>query len=271
MLKVNVLAGFGGKSPAPSGGAASDPDAQAFLTATGIVDPTIADAIDDLVIALKAAGVWAKCHAIYPFVGGAGATHAVNLKSPGTFDITWSGTLIHDANGVTGGGGHGNTGFNPSTGLASAHDNHLGIYSRSANSGGAERMELGSSDGSTGHIYMGCGVAFVGGNAYTNNGNSINASSGGGQGFIVSSRRANNDLELYDSGASIGTNTGTSSGISPNLNMFIMAVNASGFATFQTNKNVAFGTIGTGLTDAEVADYHTSVEAFQDALGRGVV
>lgn len=89
-----------------------DPDAQAFLTATGITDPTITSAIDTLVLDLKAASLWTKMKALYPFVGGTSTTHKYNLVDPAdtdaAFRLTFNGTLTHNSNGVT---GNGSTGY----------------------------------------------------------------------------------------------------------------------------------------------------------------
>jgi hypothetical protein len=75
-----------------------DPDAQAFLTATGITDPTITSAIDTLVLDLKAASLWTKMKALYPFVGGTSTTHKYNLVDPAdtdaAFRLTFNGTLL---------------------------------------------------------------------------------------------------------------------------------------------------------------------------------
>jgi hypothetical protein len=68
---------------------ALDPDAQAFLTATGITDPTITSAINTLVISLKNDGVWSRMVAIYPFVGGTADTHKYNLKNPQDTDAAF--------------------------------------------------------------------------------------------------------------------------------------------------------------------------------------
>lgn len=46
-----------------------DPDAQAFITAASITDPTQQSAINQLVVDLKGYNVWTKMKAIYPFVG----------------------------------------------------------------------------------------------------------------------------------------------------------------------------------------------------------
>ena len=59
-----------------------DADAQAFLTAASITDPTISGAINTLVVQMKADNIWTKMKAIYPLVGGTATTHKWNLKNP---------------------------------------------------------------------------------------------------------------------------------------------------------------------------------------------
>ena len=60
----------------------TDTDALAFLSAAAITDATITSAICGLVTSMKNDGTWAKCNAIYPFVGGTAITHKFNLKNP---------------------------------------------------------------------------------------------------------------------------------------------------------------------------------------------
>jgi hypothetical protein len=90
---------FGGGAPPPI-----DPDAQAFLTAAAITDPTITSAIDTLVVQLKADGIWTKMKALYPFVGGTASTHKYNLKDPqdldASFRLVFNGGWTHSANGA---------------------------------------------------------------------------------------------------------------------------------------------------------------------------
>lgn len=71
-----------------------DSDAEAFFTAASITDDTQKTAVNQLVLDLKAAGVWTKSKVIYPFVGGTTGTHKYNLKNPldtdGAFRITFT-------------------------------------------------------------------------------------------------------------------------------------------------------------------------------------
>lgn len=96
------LASFGSPPTPP----ALDPDAVAFLTAAGIVDPTIEGAINTLVLDMKAANIWNKMLALYPFVGGTATTHKWNLKDPRDLDeafrLSFFGGVSHNNNGIQG-------------------------------------------------------------------------------------------------------------------------------------------------------------------------
>lgn len=97
-----------------------DPDALTFLAAAGISSTsTEGVAVCQLVSDLKTyplaepAGnkYWDREILIYPFVGGNAAAHAINLRSPGTYDIIWHPTVTHSALGVQsdGAAGYGDT------------------------------------------------------------------------------------------------------------------------------------------------------------------
>jgi hypothetical protein len=83
-----------------------DPDAQAFITAAGITDPTQQSAINTLVVDLKSDGLWTKMMAIYPLVGGTASSQKYNLKDPRDLDVayrlTFGGGWSHGSFGIAG-------------------------------------------------------------------------------------------------------------------------------------------------------------------------
>jgi hypothetical protein len=85
-------------------GSSFDPDAQAFITAAGITNSTQQSAIDNLVVGLKADGIWTKMKAIYPFVGDTATQHKYNLKDPRDLDVafrlSFGGGWTHSSNGA---------------------------------------------------------------------------------------------------------------------------------------------------------------------------
>ena len=141
------LATHGILARAASGGGV-DPDAQAFITAAGITNPTQQGAINTLVVALKGYSIWTKFKAIYPIVGGVASSHAVNLKTPGTFNLTFASGVTHSANGMVGNGssGYADTNFTPSTNGMLLNSAHLSFYSRTDLN--TYQVEMGNWDGS---------------------------------------------------------------------------------------------------------------------------
>jgi hypothetical protein len=81
-----------------------DSDAQAFITAAGITDPTQQTAINTLVVGLKADSLWTSMYAIYPFVGGTASSHKWTLKDPRDLDVAnrllFNGGITHSSNGM---------------------------------------------------------------------------------------------------------------------------------------------------------------------------
>ena len=113
-----------------------DPDAQAFITAAAITDPTQQTAVNSLVINLKGYGIWTKMNAIYPFVGGTASQHKFNLKDPRDLDaayrLVFNGGVTHSSNGVKGNevNGYYQTFINPSVVFSPASGGSEFIYSR---------------------------------------------------------------------------------------------------------------------------------------------
>ena len=70
-----------------------DPDAQAFFdaitTAGGTLTTTEKDAVNDLVVGLKADSIWADLHCVYPLVGGTETSTSFNLIDPTQFTVNW--------------------------------------------------------------------------------------------------------------------------------------------------------------------------------------
>lgn len=113
-------------------GGASEPTydaaSTAFFTSSGITDVTQKIAINNLVVGLKADGLWTNIKAIYPFVGGTASTHKWNLKDPRDLDaayrLTFSGGWTHNANGITG------NGVNSYADMYTGSAFSIGVYSR---------------------------------------------------------------------------------------------------------------------------------------------
>jgi hypothetical protein len=251
-----------------------DADAQAFLTAAAITDPTISSSIDKLVVDLKSAGVWTKMKAIYPMVGGTAATHKFNLKDPrdldAAFRLQFFGGVTHNSNGVTFNGlnGYADTFYNEST-IETANNTHRAVYDKSTSNDNASQLGSFSGGGASRNYICTNYSGFLIVDCYNTSGGRIQVLNNGSAGFWVSSRLTNTDLKAYKNGTQIGSASG-GAGTQPNVKTFIGAHNNSGTPQWFTNHNLAFASMGDGLTATEATNYRTAVQTFQTSLGRQV-
>ena len=245
----------------------SDADAQAFVTNAAIVDQVEANAVNKLVIDMKAAGVWSKMKAIYPMVGGTASTHKFNLKDPrdldAAFRLQFFGGVTHSSNGVQGNGtnGYANTFFNPSiNGLLNS--SHLCFYSRTQSTGA---IDMGVWDGANAHwlnFNLDSGKFNI--NAHFNITISPTANT---LGMLIAQRTSNTSINRFHN---LTKTTITSNSVSrPNINIALSA-RMDGSPTLYSSKQCAFSSIGDGLTDTEVTNLYNAIQTFQTTLNRQV-
>jgi hypothetical protein len=250
-------------------GVTTDPDAQAFITAAAITDPTQQTAINTLVVDLKGYNIWSKMKALYPFCGNSASSHKWNLKDPrdldAAFRLVFNGGVTHNSNGVTGNGtnGYANTFLNEQS-ILSLNSKNISLYVRN-NVITSNVTQMGVSIAAFSRFIL-------------NFNDSLNYSTlGGGQvvhslnypvkGFVCMSRTNSSNFKYYQNNDAPVTKT--SSSATNNGNFFILALN-NGSPSQYCPDNLAFASIGDGLTDTEAANFYTAVQAFQTTLGRQV-
>jgi len=256
---------------------AYDTDALAFFNAAGITDLTQKVAVNQLVLDLKAYGIYTKINALYPFVGGTATTHKYNLKNPldtdAAFRIVFSGGWTHDSNGITSDGttAYARTFVKMNTsGQIGNRANHWSSYNRSFST--LSSSYNGLFDTARG-VQFGWGRFQTGGN---NNwwvglqswGNTNVAAS---TGFINGScTLASNNGILYKNGVSIFT--AAFSSLATANEYYLGAMNENGTSIVGYNDtNVAFASLGSSsLTAVEAANFYIAVQKFQTTLGRQV-
>ena len=268
--------------------ACSDPDADAFLLATGITNTTTVNAICTLVTDLKSAGLWNKMTAIYPFVGTTSTTQKYNLKNPvdsdAAYRLTFSGGVTHSATGALPNGvnGYANTFVNSDvTNFPIPTYISMSYYSRT----GGSHVTGGNVIGSFGNPsveatsarmlirYVGNPNSSLGAVNY-NDGvfpNALTTTDTDGTGMYITTRTSTSN-KLFIKGVLRATSaSGTTSFDPPPYNMFLFAYNNrdAGALNF-SNKECAFAHIGIGLSDAEAVSLTTIVNTFQTTLGRNV-
>ena len=258
-----------------------DSDASAFITAAGLTDPTQKSAINTLVKDMKAAGLWTKMKAVYPMVGGTATSMKFNLKDPrdldAAFRLTWSGGWTYSATGATPNGtnAYADTKFIPNNNGLTINDNSISYYSRtSAANGGTQFYEMGSSNtlGTT-DLYSlftrrsGDTAGYDVGD-YTKNRNSFTNTDGSG--FYLG--KVNSDLtsKLYKNGILSGTKSLTSQAGLSSFKVYIGGFNENDTTVYYSPKQVAFASLGNGLSDNDALVYNQIIEKYQVALSRGV-
>lgn len=251
-----------------------DSDAQTFNTNAGITGTTEQSAICQLVADLKSYGLWTKMYAIYPLVGGTATTHKYNLKDPqdtnAAFRLTFVGGITHSSTGMLGAvNGYANTYVTPST-VLNQNSTHISYYSRTSQAN-ATACEIGTtSPGNAGGslilVKWSDGLTYYRINSLANY---ITVANSDSKGFYSSNRTASNVVNGWKNSNKVVSGTTASGGLST-ANLIINAYNDGGSISFYSLKECAFCTIGDGLTDMEMQNLYTAVQAYQTTLGRQV-
>jgi hypothetical protein len=270
-------------SGTPASSSSYDSDAQAFFTAAGnlaTLDYTDAEAktaINDLVLALKAASIWNKMHAVYPFVGGSAAAHKFNLRDPqdtnAAHRLQFFGGITHNANGITGNGttGYADAFYNPALDGMTDTSAHISAYVRSTTVNNQNGNAVIGAKESTNEVILVADFANLTYSALYNTGDFMNESPTTGRvGTFVVSRTSGSSAKMFRNGNLIEHVTG-SSGAVPNSKLLILnqaEQNAIGAAF--SDANLAFVSLGDGLNDTEAGQLRTAIENFETALGRNI-
>jgi hypothetical protein len=265
-----------------------DPDAQAFFNAQAAAGVTLTttqkDAVNQWVVDAKAAGIWTKMKAIYPFVGGTATSHKFNLKNPAdtnaAFRLSFVGGWTHSASGAlpNGTNAYADTFLIPSTAL-STMSQHISYYSRTNNTSAAI-LDNGCQDDVFPSIGRNIYAQYY--NSLTLSrvqiqsldANSVPFAETNSLGFILGSRTSATSFKAYRNNLLKGTNTTNStSGLCGN-SVYIGGFNyRNNFGTtiYYGIRQCAFASIGDGLSDAEALTLYNAVQTFQTTLNRQVI
>lgn len=251
---------------------AYDSDAQAFFTAASISDATQKGAVDYLVKARKAANLWTNAVWLCPMVGGASNAHAVNLKSPSLYPVTYTSSgVTHDANGITGNGSSGyGTIATMGTMLGSQGVTNCSVivYCKTTAPTDAGRF-IGATDG-TGRFGLARNTASLGveGPMNLNGPTSYDNLSSDFTGFLAVTRDGS-DANRFFTGTRLAiTQRSALATAMPTGNMLVLARMASGSPSSFTSANLAYAEIGYGYSSNGLYQLRTIINNFQTILGR---
>lgn len=250
--------------------AAYDPDAQAFITAAAITNITQKNAINSLVIGLKADTLWTKMQVIYPFVGGTASAHKFNLKDPrdlnAAFRLEFFGGWTHSSTGAkpNGTNGYANSFFRP-VDNQNVNSNGMGMYITQYTVAGADPVQMGVFVSASESNLIQATLIRAGARL---NGNTIFGIITGGAGSFDGQRTSSTVTTVYKNGSLVAT--GNSGGSLATVGQIFLGTIAFGgaYAAGYNNSEFRFAYFSEGLNSTEIAKLRTRVQAYQTSLSR---
>lgn len=199
---------------------------------------------------------------VWPFYGGNAASHAVDLFHH--FDITWnSGTVTHDANGVTGDGttGWGFTNITPTTVLNPTAWS-MGVYIRTASS--SDSPDMGALvPGNTNNMLIYARLAAGNYACWCGGTSNVAVAVGTSAGLSYINRYSSSNADCIRAGT-IVMQTATIASTVSNAGLLICAAAGS----IASARNIAMAWVGPNV--ANYTDPYAAIQAFQTVLGRQV-
>jgi hypothetical protein len=251
-------------------------EANTYLYSTQITGTTQVSAINTLINGLKANNLWTKMKAVYPFVtdktlqADMAAQMKFNLVNPqdsdAAFRLAFSGGWTYSTNGAqpNGTNGYADTKFNPNISL-NLNSEHLSFYSRTNVS--ALYCDIGGADVSNNESDI-----------FPNYNNTyyprIQANNTGiaGLGYntaamFLANRVNSTEVQGWRNTVKNVLSSTTTGKV--NNNIWISALNST-VNKFYSTRELAFVTMGDGLTDTEITTLYNLIQAYQTQLSRQV-
>ena len=262
------------------------PNASAYIAAQAGVGYAMSkveiDAVNNLIWELVGNGLWSKMQVIYPCIGNAtvgGNAFKWNLKDTTTFNLTFAGSWTFASTGMqvaaANTANRAATGYNPSINQT-LDDAHISIYVRNFYTAGTTGSIFGAYNS-----FNGGGTSVGASNGVAGSADSwvINTGSGSGRvslagysgGFLMATRltSANYAVQTLNGGVK-RTNLPATSGTLVNAQINIGSTQVTGGFVACQPQEIAFASLGLGITAIEQKNFYTIVQAYQTALGRQV-
>lgn len=266
-------------------GPSYQPLTTAFAAASGISDATTLDALNAFEIGLANYSIpTSSFQAIYPFVGASSGSMKWNFVNTTQYALTYTGSLSFASGGIQAAGSpkNGCVGSLKATNLtASSGHSYFYVTAPDAATGNFQSQIGAVGDfnnpnltqyymtwfgGSPGNrIVFPCDQATGAGD-----GSIVPSSNTVTKGSYMMSRTSASSMKLWKNGTtSLGTNTVTLTGRSYSVFTRGVDILARGVGDAVTcQQRLGWASIGAGLSDTEVANYHTLVSAFQTSMSR---
>lgn len=249
------------------GAVAYDADAVAFFTAASITDTNQKNAVNQLVLDLKSANIWTKMKALYPIVGGVASSHAVNLKTPGTYNLTFQTGWTHASTGMTPNGlTYADTFLAPTAmGQDSIHGSSY-LRNNTTTIGPAFSTEDAATFNNAFYLFPKITTSNNYSVRINDSTSAFLSQTNNIRGLNIINRIASNSKKYRINNTEVFSLTTASTGRNTQ-SIYIAKLRTTN--TYFTNE-YSFLSFGDGLTDAEAANFYTAVQTYQTTLGRQV-
>ena len=203
-------------------------------------------------------------------MGGTAGAHAVNWRTPGTYNMTWYNSPTHSANGVQfGGTAHGRTGYNPATVGVNPADAGLFGYINSIGSG-LRAILCAQNDPTTLEMLLaqnGSNELLLQQGTYA--GRPVTHPTFTSNSCIVGQRNSTTEIRRFINGTKTTTATSAGGTSSVNLALYAGCYNYGGSPALYSNARVALmGAYRGAWSDAGQTAFSSLVNALQTALSR---
>jgi len=189
------------------------------------------------------------------------------------FRLAFNGTWTYSKQGATPNGSNAfaNTYLNDATNLT-LNNLHKSFYSRTSSYIATTSVEMGVTNGTSYSNEISIYHSIIGANkSYASNGGVVASfTDTSGDGYYIGTSTSATSTKLVKNGSIVSTVTTTNTQPLLSFNTYIGANDVNGTAGFYSTRQVAFSTIGNGLTDTEATNLYTSVQLFQQELSRYV-
>lgn len=198
-----------------------------------------------------------------------------NLKDPrdldAAFRLVFNGGWTHSSTGATPNGtnGYADTKLNDS--VLTSNSSHMSYYSRT--NALTSTYDIGAFNGTKGIWYAlryDSNTSFTGGIFQA--GTSVEASAVNldSTGFYVAGKNGNTTTKFFKNGKNV-VSIAKADTTATNTSIYLATLNQNGTPAFGfSTKQIAFSTIGDGLSDTDVTNLTNKIQAFQTALSRQV-
>lgn len=258
-------------------GGGLDPDAAAYIAAMSVApDVTRRTLINDLIVGLKADGVWSLLDVLYLLAAHDAQAARLNLRAPGSNTATTVGTVTFTTDrGYRGNGSNGylDTNFNLTTPGALWTRDNASMFSWLTAAASTSSTDVSPIWGSGSNSLREDRRTTATGSAlefYINSpttpagfGGETGSNRLGSRGAVRLPALGTNVVRGYRNGTAAGANTSSGSGAVSNENAWLLRSSGD----LNGNDTVGAAALGAGLTDAQMLALHTRIGAYLTAIG----